>query len=757
MYGGTKTEMERLIKDASEMDEEMQKLGVTIDADDLSFGNIINSISVMQERMKIAGTTQKEAAKTISGSISMMKASWQNFLTGTGSPKEFADSVKTVFKNISKNMKEIVPDLTEGLSELVKELSPEIPKVVQELLPSVISGGVGIITGLATSAPELVTAIKKSVPEIIKQVTSNKSELEEAGKGLVSAVLPENFDNIPSLITSATGFVTSFLAKLTNPEAIKKVNDYAFDFIGALIKGLTSKETLDQILDPKTGVFKIVDNIGQGLIDFSSHLLDGLGTMLDNLVEYLSDQDNVDKIKKGAKDLIEHLGQGLTSEEAKMALGHFLVSICQFIGSSIAAGGTGANAIDWEHDVGAVIGAKILKGIYDSSLLGWLSRFGEWAGEGISDWVHQLELDYLNNPLLNGTYEQERQKSREEANKQAAIAITGGTGYITAQDELNNANVPDFVKEQMRKGMHATGFYAPKPAVLTNDVVGEDGEEVLLPLDKNTSWMDKFAIKLDNLLSAGKSYSQQDSNWIDKFVQQFDKLIDKFTKSSDLKDSSLFDKVALKIDKLFDKTYDPKDSAWLDRFAYKLERLLDSKSYDTKSFDTNVTKPDKDSFNINIDISDYIKDNDDNPKDTAYDASHPQNIYPVDINISEPDWIKSLDTIKLQAIEPDWIKNLNSIEPKQLEPVEIQPVNNNWIQKVEPIEIQPLQPETERDSDDSWIYKLADMLDSRINNTINITVNAESDKAQDIVAALDEALRNRQIDQLRGIGGTAWT
>ena len=49
------------------------------------------------------------------------------------------------------------------------------------------------------------------------------------------------------------------------------------------------------------------------------------------------------------------------------------------------------------------------------------------------------------------------------------------------------------------------------------------------------------------------------------------------------------------------------------------------------------------------------------------------------------------------------------------------------------------------------------MLDSRINNTISITVNAESDKAQDIVDAIDEALRNRQIGQLRGIGGTAWT
>lgn len=81
-YGGTKEEMQRLIADASEMTDVQEKLGLTVDSSSLSFGNIVNAISVMQENMGIAGTTAKEAATTIEGSVNMMKASWENLVTG---------------------------------------------------------------------------------------------------------------------------------------------------------------------------------------------------------------------------------------------------------------------------------------------------------------------------------------------------------------------------------------------------------------------------------------------------------------------------------------------------------------------------------------------------------------------------------------------------------------------------------------------------------------------------------------------------
>ena len=82
-YGGTKTEMERLIKDASQMKDIQKELNVEVTKGDMSFSNIANAISVMQSKLKIAKTTEKEAMDTLQGSMNMLKASWQNFLTGT--------------------------------------------------------------------------------------------------------------------------------------------------------------------------------------------------------------------------------------------------------------------------------------------------------------------------------------------------------------------------------------------------------------------------------------------------------------------------------------------------------------------------------------------------------------------------------------------------------------------------------------------------------------------------------------------------
>ena len=71
-YGGTKTEMERLLKDAQAI------TGVEYDINNL--GDVYEAIHVIQGEIGITGTTQKEAAETISGSISMMKASYQDLI-----------------------------------------------------------------------------------------------------------------------------------------------------------------------------------------------------------------------------------------------------------------------------------------------------------------------------------------------------------------------------------------------------------------------------------------------------------------------------------------------------------------------------------------------------------------------------------------------------------------------------------------------------------------------------------------------------
>lgn len=108
-YGGTKEEMQRLVKDAHAVNS-------AVDESSLSFDNIVLAIHTMQEQMNIAGTTSREAATTIEGSVNMMKAAWENWLTELGKDDadmgkltgELVESVETAASNVIPRVATIV-------------------------------------------------------------------------------------------------------------------------------------------------------------------------------------------------------------------------------------------------------------------------------------------------------------------------------------------------------------------------------------------------------------------------------------------------------------------------------------------------------------------------------------------------------------------------------------------------------------------------------------------------------------------------
>ncbi len=161
-YGGTKTEMERLIKDASKMKDVQKELNITVDEGDLSFGNIVNAISVVQSKMGIMGTTAKEAEGTISGSINTMKGAWKNFLVGMADDEaDFEDlfnkliqSVETVAKNLLPRIEIVVTTALKKILEGIKKLVGDIP-IFGDLIDKLLE--------LTTKFRELDTEQKKQV------------------------------------------------------------------------------------------------------------------------------------------------------------------------------------------------------------------------------------------------------------------------------------------------------------------------------------------------------------------------------------------------------------------------------------------------------------------------------------------------------------------------------------------------------------------------------------------------------------------
>ena len=196
-YGGTKTEMERLIKDAAQMTDIQEKLGIKVDQGSMSFGNIVNAISVMQEKMGIAGTTVKEGATTIEGSTNRMKAAWKNLVTSfvqgetpllQESIWDFLGSVKTMLGNLIP----AVQSALKGIGNVVKEAVPELLQMIPEMVGGLAPGFIHAVRMLIRSAGKAVRIGVKELFKVVKDMLktfSGQNEGESAFGGILDSLI----------------------------------------------------------------------------------------------------------------------------------------------------------------------------------------------------------------------------------------------------------------------------------------------------------------------------------------------------------------------------------------------------------------------------------------------------------------------------------------------------------------------------------------------------------------------------------------
>lgn len=242
-YGGTKEEMQRLVQDASKMIDVQKELGLTVDGSSLSFGNIVNAISVMQKHMGIAGTTSKEASETISGSVSAMKGAFDNFLNGTGSPKELAETMVTAGKNVIKGLSEIVPRLLETL--------PEVKNLIQENLAQAFSGDtvqrmvesgknvvMSLLTGMLDSVSNILPVALSLIQFIAEAITTNVPILLQKGYEILQNLINGFVEAIPEALPKILDFIQGIGDKLA--EAAPVMIQKGFELLQKLVEGIVT-------------------------------------------------------------------------------------------------------------------------------------------------------------------------------------------------------------------------------------------------------------------------------------------------------------------------------------------------------------------------------------------------------------------------------------------------------------------------------------------------------------------------------------
>lgn len=243
-YGGTRAEMQRLIKDAAKLDK-------TIKANDMSFGNIVKSIHAVQTEMGITGTTAKEAATTISGSINMTKSAWKNLLTGIADSNadiskltnELADSVVTVFDNLEPVIEQTLENLPNVITKLGTDIIQKIPEIFEGVLPSVVDGGLALVEALldvlSTNAETIGLEAGKIVSMIVEKVIELAPEMWKAGKEIVSGLITGITAEMPVLSTAVASIGSVIAASKIIP------------MIGSLIDGF-QKLSITMAANPAT-------------------------------------------------------------------------------------------------------------------------------------------------------------------------------------------------------------------------------------------------------------------------------------------------------------------------------------------------------------------------------------------------------------------------------------------------------------------------------------------------------------------------
>ena len=271
-YGGTRAEMERLLKDAERI------AGVKFDIS--SYADIVEAIHVIQEEMGIAGATYEEAEKTISGSMKMVKASWQDLLTSlAGGGVSVQEAVQNLTHSVEVMLKNIIPIAQEamrGISQLIAEIAPIIaealPPLIEEVIPMFLDTTLKIVEALVQNLPSLIETIVSAVIDILPQLvdaffgildqllTGVLPAIFEVAMQLVLALAQGLADNAENLISSVVQLITFMVdVFLENLPLIIKIG---MELLLAIIEGILVN--IQYVVD---AIVKIVSTIIEVILE----------------------------------------------------------------------------------------------------------------------------------------------------------------------------------------------------------------------------------------------------------------------------------------------------------------------------------------------------------------------------------------------------------------------------------------------------------------------------------------------------------
>lgn len=321
-YGGTQTEMARLINESGVLGDTMTVTAETVNS--VSFDKVIEAIHTVQDRMGITGTTAKEASTTITGSMNAMKASFDNFLNGTGTPEQLSETIVTFLKNVGGAIGKLAPAIIDGIVQLTDSLIQYLPEAIQKIAPALTEGAVQLINSLVTALPlltqalfntilQLLQTLTPQIPLIVQNLLNGALEIVNQLSQLfptlipqlvqaILSIIPVLLQNAPLFLQAGVQLILGLADGLIN--AIPILISYLPQIIQSLITYILSY--LPQMLS--LGI-QLIAKLAFGLIKAIPQIVGSIPQILSAIFNGL--KDGIGNMAKIGLDLIKGLWNGI--------------------------------------------------------------------------------------------------------------------------------------------------------------------------------------------------------------------------------------------------------------------------------------------------------------------------------------------------------------------------------------------------------------------------------------------------------------
>ena len=312
----------------------------------LVMGNYADMEQALVDYVKmreIAGAAEQQMSSTIIGSVTQMKAAFDNFLNGSGSPEALSEAITNVLKNIAKVIEDLAPSLLDGITKLVTDLLPQVAQLLIDLAPKLLEAITNLINNVLESLKNnpgnLAETITTIIDLLVGFITENLPKLLEIGLLLIKEMATGILKSVPTILNSMLELLMSLV-----------------DFV---------VDNLDDFVDL---ALDIIVTLAESLVEFIPKLVEKVPEIVEKLVNAFLKPEMIEKIIKTGIELIVNLGTALIK-----AIPQLLLTIPKIIIAIVKGFKKVITETNWLE-----LGGNIIKGILEGFV-----NIGQWIKDKV--------------------------------------------------------------------------------------------------------------------------------------------------------------------------------------------------------------------------------------------------------------------------------------------------------------------------------------------------------------------------------------